>query len=61
MDAERQIVADWSSLTPEEKRRELFKRQKATLLTLLERKAITQEQYEKSYRVLAEQMGFDVS
>jgi hypothetical protein len=53
--------ADWSSLTPEEKRRELFNRQKATLITLLERKAITREQYEKSYRILAEQMGFDVS
>lgn len=53
--------ADWSSLTPEEKRRELFNRQKATLMTLLERKAITREQYEKSYRVLAEQMGFDIS
>lgn len=55
------IEADWSRLTPEEKRIELFNRQKTTLLTLLERRAITQEQYDKSYRVLVEQMGFDIS
>lgn len=55
------IEAGWSRLTPEEKRIELFNRQKTTLLTLLERRAITQEQYDKSYRVLVEQMGFDIS
>ena len=61
MDAGNHKDADWSSLTHEEKQRELFHKQKDMLDTLLERKAITPDQYEKSYRVLTERMGFDLS
>ena len=59
VDAENQKETNWSSLTHEEKQRELLNKQKVMLDTLLERKAITPDQYEKSYRILAEKMGFD--
>ena len=47
----------WQSLTPEEKRKELYKKQKATLDMFLERGAITQAQYDKSLGDLIEKMG----
>lgn len=40
---------DWQSLSPEEKQRRLFLKQKATLDAFLERGAISQAQYDKSY------------
>ena len=61
MDVGNHKDAEWSSLTQEEKQRELFHKQKVMLDTLLERKAITPDQYEKSYRILAVKMGFDLS
>ena len=39
---------DWASLSEEEKKHQLFLKQKATLDKFLERKAISQEQYDKS-------------
>ena len=39
---------DWQSLTPEEKKQQLFLKQKATLDSFLERGAISQAQYDKS-------------
>lgn len=47
----------WSNLTPEEKKKELFLRQKNTLDLFLERHAITQSQYDKSLGDLRDKMG----
>lgn len=44
--------------TAEEKRRELYERQMATLSALLEHGAITRAQYEKSSHDLTEKMGY---
>ena len=50
--------AIWSKLSPEEKKRQLFLNQKKTLDLFLERKAISQAQYEKSLGDLREKMGY---
>ena len=42
---------------PEDKQKALFERQKRTLALFLEKKAISQAQYEKSLRTLMEKMG----
>ena len=47
----------WENLSPEEKKRELFLRQKQTLEMFLERHAISQAQYDKSLGDLREKMG----
>ena len=47
---------DWASLSEEEKKRQLFQKQKATLDKFLERKAISQEQYDKSFKEMKEKM-----
>lgn len=47
----------WEKMTPEEKKRELFLRQKRTLDLFLERKAISQAQYDKSLGDLRVKMG----
>ena len=39
---------EWEKLTPDEKKRQLFYKQKELLDTFLEHKAISREQYEKS-------------
>lgn len=54
--AEEQVV--WAQLSPEEKKRQLFLNQKKTLDLFLERKAISQAQYDKSLGDLREKMGF---
>ena len=48
---------DYSSLTPEEKKIDLFLRQKSTLDLFLERNAISRAQYDKSLGDLIEKMG----
>jgi len=48
---------DWSRLSTEEKKRQLFLNQKKTLDLFLERKAITQAQYDKSLGDLRLKMG----
>ena len=53
--SESQIV--WESLTPEEKRKQLFLKQKKTLDLFLERNAISKAQYDKSLGDLIEKMG----
>jgi hypothetical protein len=53
MEAYKQEIA-WQILSPEEKRRQLFLKQKATLDAFLERGAITQAQYDKSYVIWQE-------
>lgn len=54
--AEEQVV--WAKLSPEEKKKQLFLNQKKTLDLFLERRAISQAQYEKSLGDLREKMGF---
>ena len=47
----------WESFSPEEKKKELFLRQKHTLDLFLERHAITQSQYDNSLGDLRDKMG----
>ena len=47
---------DYSELTPEEKKLDLFLRQKRTLDLFLERNAISKSQYDKSLGNLIEMM-----
>lgn len=47
----------WETLSPEEKKKELFIRQKHTLDLFLERHAISQSQYDKSLGDLRNKMG----
>ena len=47
----------WENMTPEEKKKELFLKQKKTLDLFLERNAISKAQYDKSLGDLAKKMG----
>lgn len=49
--------AKWELLSYTEKNRVLYLKQKELLDTLLEKKAISKEQYEKSLHDLTEKMG----
>ena len=51
------IQTEWERLTPEEKKKQLFLRQKHTLDLFLERNAISKAQYDKSLGDLREKMG----
>ena len=48
---------EWEKLSPEEKKKQLFLKQKRLLETFLERNAISQTQFEKSLGDLREKMG----
>ena len=48
---------EWEKLNPEEKKKQLFLKQKQTLDTFLSRNAISQVQYDKSLGDLIEKMG----
>ena len=50
---------NWQGLSSEEKKYQLFLNQKATLDSFLERGAISQAQYDKSYGDLKIKMGFE--
>ena len=50
-------VTEWGTLSPEDKKKQLFLNQKHTLDLFLERNAISQAQYDKSLRDLIEKMG----
>ena len=52
-----QIRTDWEALTPEEKKKQLFLKQKNTLDLFLERNAISKAQYDKSLGDLIDKMG----
>lgn len=52
---EKQI--QWENLSPEEKKKQLFLKQKELLDTFLERNAISQAQYDKSLSDLRDKMG----
>lgn len=47
---------DWQSLSPDEKKKQLFIRQKELLDMFLERNAISQQQHDKSLGDLKEKM-----
>ena len=47
----------WEQMTPEEKKKQLFLRQKQTLDLFLERNAISKAQYDKSLGDIREKMG----
>lgn len=49
----------YESLSPEEKKRDLYERQKHTLDLFFERNAISRAQYEKSLGDLTEKMGYN--
>ena len=51
--------AEWANLTPEEKKRKLYEKQKALLDIFLEHHAISQQQYDKSLGDLTEKMGME--
>lgn len=48
---------EWEKLTPQEKKKQLFLKQKKLLETFLERNAISKAQYEKSLGDLRDKMG----
>ena len=48
---------NWSEISPEEKKKTLYLRQKRILDDFLERGAITKAQYDKSFGDLTEKMG----
>lgn len=48
---------EWELLTPDEKKKQLFLKQKNTLDLFLERNAISKAQYDKSLGDLIEKMG----
>ena len=50
---------EYSAMTPEEKKTDLFRRQKHTLDLFLERNAISKAQYDKSLGDLKDKMGID--
>ena len=50
---------DWLSLSPEEKKKELYLKQKAMLDMFLERGAIDRAQYDKSIGDPTEKMGLE--
>ena len=50
----------WENMSQEEKKQELFIRQKHTLDLFLERNAISKEQYEKSLGDLIAKMGITI-
>ena len=50
---------EWAKMSPEEKKKQLFLRQKHTLDLFLERHAIDQRQYDKGIAEMKEKMGID--
>lgn len=48
---------EWEKLSPEEKKKQLFLKQKELLDTFLERNAISQAEYDKSLGDLRDKMG----
>ena len=50
---------NWATLSPAEKKQELFRRQKDLLDTFLATGAISQAQHDKSLNCMTEKMGID--
>lgn len=51
-------IVDWQRLSPEDKRKQLYIKQKKLLEAFLERGAISQAQFNKSLGDLTEKMGY---
>ena len=51
---------DWEHLSSKEKKRQLFLRQKEILQDFHDRRAIFQEQFDKSFGDMMSKMGFDM-
>ena len=52
---------DWRTMSPDERKRALFKKQKDLLDTFLSHGAIDRRQYKKSLTCMAEKMGMQLS
>ena len=50
-------IIEWEKLSPEEKKKQLFLKQKELLDTFLEKNAISKVQYDKSLGDLRDKMG----
>ena len=50
---------EWEVLSPEQKRQELYRRQKELLEQFRERNAISKEQFNKSLTDLTQKMGME--
>lgn len=61
IDDKKDFGIDWQSLSPEEKKKELYLKQKAMLDMFLERNAISRAQYDKSLGDLTEKMGMHLT
>ena len=48
---------NWERMTPEEKRRQLFRQQRETLEAFLARNAITRAQYDRGLREMSDVLG----
>ena len=57
MDSQNLDQIEWEKLNPNEKKKQLFIKQKKLLDTFLERKAISKAQYDKSLGDLRNKMG----
>jgi len=57
MDTRSTEQIEWERLSPEEKKKQLFLKQKKLLDTFLERNAISKAQYDKSLGDLRDKMG----
>lgn len=57
MDSQNLDQIEWEKLTPDEKKKQLFIKQKKLLDTFLDRKAISKAQYDKSLGDLRDKMG----
>ena len=53
-------TTDWQTMSPDERKRALFNKQKDLLDTFLAHGAIDRRQYEKSLTCMAEKMGMQV-
>ena len=51
---------DWQTMSPDERKRALFKKQKDLLDTFLSHGAIDRRQYETSLTCMAEKMGMQI-
>ena len=50
-------IVDWTKLSPKEKKKQLFLKQKKLLDTFLEKNAISKARYDKSLGDLRDKMG----
>ena len=53
-------TTDWQTMSPDERKRALFNKQKDLLDTFLAHGAIDRRQYEKSLTCMAEKMGIEL-